>query len=270
MEKLLGTFLITSFFMSVISIELNRWGLLPKFIAPIVPLHHLKSIEFSFILLLFYEVISLILTIARSISNSVAKQLELLSLILLRDTFKNISNIDGSLSWESLQPILPGITASAVGALLIFVILIFYNRCHESHPFSSVTKDRMSFIKTKKIVALVLLFIFVGITFYNGFTFVFLGCYDEIFEILYTLLIFSNILIMLFSLRFSVGYELSFRNSAFAVTTVMITMSLIAPPIISAVLGVGAALFALGIITAYNYALVTEKRKDCFLPDKDV
>jgi hypothetical protein len=65
--------------------------------------------------------------------------------------------------------------------------------------------------------------------------------------------VFSDILIMLLSMRYSANYRFAFRNSGFAVATLLIRVALIAPPPYSAFIGVGSALLILGIRLAFNY-----------------
>jgi hypothetical protein len=58
---------------------------------------------------------------------------------------------------------------------------------------------------------------------------------------------------VLLSLRYGNAYHVVFRNSGFAVATVMIRLALAGPRYIDAALGVGAALFAIGVTLVYNY-----------------
>ena len=59
-------------------------------------------------------------------------------------------------------------------------------------------------------------------------------------------------LLVLVSLRYSSSYEILFRNSGFAVATVVVRLALTAPPFFNVLLGVGAMVFAIGITFAYN------------------
>ena len=70
-------------------------------------------------------------------------------------------------------------------------------------------------------------------------------------------------LVVLISLRYSAQYQVSFRNSGYAVATVLIRLALIAPIAIGAVIGVGTALFALGISLAYNAFAPTLEEGGC-------
>lgn len=253
-HRAVGAILVTSFLGTLLAIQLKRQGLLPPQLESVVPDSYLVAIQLSFTLLLFVEVVALILTISRSISSSVGKQFELLSLILLRDVFKELSYLGEPLSWEKVGPALPTMSASATGALAIFVVIAFFYRAQCRRPITKDQVEQKTFIAAKKCVALALLFAFffiVGRSFMSTYT----GAHLQVspFESLYTLLIFTDVLLVLLSLRYSSSYYVAFRNSGFAVSTVMIRITLIAPPLIGAGLGALTALFALAITLAYNH-----------------
>jgi hypothetical protein len=182
----------------------------------------------------------------------VGKQFEILSLILLRDTFKEFSHFSEPLAWTEIAPSLGNIVASAVGALLIFVILGFFYKAQRSRPLSADEKVRSHFILAKKMIALLLLFSFAGICVVDLWGYFTLGLPENAFISFYTLLVFSDVLVVLISLRYSAQYQVSFRNSGYAVATILIRLALIAPITLGAAIGVGTTLFALGISLAYN------------------
>ncbi len=81
------------------------------------------------------------------------------------------------------------------------------------------------------------------------------------FASFYTILIFVDILIVLISLRYNYRYCTLFRNSGFALTTVVIRLALTAPPYVNVILGSGAVLFAVGLTFAYNIIMKDTVRK---------
>ncbi len=265
-QKFLASFLVFFFLLAVTVIELNRRALLPPPLDHIFSRTHLAAIEQAFTLLLALEVVSLILSLVYSVSRSVGKQFEILSLILLRGTFKKISHFSEPLAWEQIESVLVPIVASAVSALLIFVILGFFYRLQTPHPLKMRVGDKGKFILAKKGIALTLLASFIVLAGYDLFGYFLLGHPENVFEMFYTLLIFSDVLIVLISLRYSSQYLVAFRNSGFAVATVLIRLALLAPTTIGALLGVGTALFALGITVAYN-AFVPALCEECDLRD---
>ena len=73
-----------------------------------------------------------------------------------------------------------------------------------------------------------------------------------VFPTFYTILIFDDFLLVLISLRYTATYHLLFRNSGFALVTLLIRVALSSPPYVNVALGVIAALFCLGLVWAYN------------------
>jgi len=72
------------------------------------------------------------------------------------------------------------------------------------------------------------------------------------FKTFYTVLIFSDVLIVLISLRYTATYHVVFRNSGFALATVTLRIALAAPVYINVLLGIAASAFILGLTYAYN------------------
>ncbi|NJL94075.1 MAG: hypothetical protein HC915_10260 [Anaerolineae bacterium] len=66
------------------------------------------------------------------------------------------------------------------------------------------------------------------------------------------MLIFTDVLMVLISLRYGISFQVTFRNFGYAVVTVFIRLALIAPTLLAVLMGIGAALFALGLTVAYN------------------
>ena len=82
--------------------------------------------------------------------------------------------------------------------------------------------------------------------------FVSTGHVITIFNSYYTALIFSDILILIISLRYSNLYIHLFRYSSFALATVIIRISLSAPEYFNVVLSIAAGLFVLLVSHIYN------------------
>lgn len=252
-HRVVGALLVASFVGTLLAIQLKRLGMLPAHLASVVPDSNLVAIQLAFTLLLFVEVVALILAMSHSISASIGKQFELLSLILLRDVFKELAHLHEPITWDKVAPAMSAMTASASGALVIFVIIAFFYRAQCHRPITHGLYEQKTFIASKKCIALALLVAFIVIVgrrlmvTYSG------EHLPSPFESLYTLLIFTDVLLVLLSLRYSSSYHVAFRNSGFAVSTVMIRIALIAPPLIGAGLGAATALFALAVTLAYNH-----------------
>lgn len=252
-QRLIGTILVGSFVFALLVIEIQRLFTLPAPLDAIIPISHFAAIEWAFSLLLVVEIIGLVFGLAGSVSRALGKQFEILSLILLRESFKLFSKFEEPLEWQSIEPVLPEIAAEAVGGLLIFVILGFYYQIQQHRPITDEADKRNAFIRIKKLLALSLLLVFIGIGVTDIYRIAVSLPIIPFFETFFTVLIFADILIVLVSLRYSGTYLVAFRNSGYAIATVFIRLALIAPPYVDVTIGVGAALFVLGLSFAYNY-----------------
>lgn len=252
MARVAGSALVVIYLVMIALVEVNRQGWLPILGQWGLPETHFFAVEVAFTALLVTEVISLIFGLTRSFSRSMGIQLEILSLILLRDTFKKFTAFPEPLVWEPVATEMVAMVSEAVGALAIFVIIGVYYRVQKSRSITANEQDQESFIESKKLIALGLLgsLIVIGVVdlnrIANG-----LEPYP-FFDSFYTVLIFTDILMVLLSLRFSVHYAVTFRNFGYAVVTVFIRIALIAPAPLNAAIGIGTALFALAVAVAYN------------------
>ncbi|GFK92861.1 hypothetical protein NNJEOMEG_00689 [Fundidesulfovibrio magnetotacticus] len=257
-ERAISGALVVIFLVSLAGIELKRQGMLPSPLTNVTPDHHFNAVSVAFTLVLIMEVIGLIFALPCSFSKSMVKQFEILSLILLRNAFKELVNLPEPIHVTADWTPILRIVSDGSGALVIFALLGVYTRLIFSHDQGQRTEKarpgqaRYSFIASKKIVALTLLALFAllgGRAILEGFT----GNHTfEFFETFYTVLVFSDILLVLLSQRYIPGYLAVFRNSGYALATLGIRLALAAPPFYNALLGIGAALYAVALTWAYN------------------
>ncbi|SDB01787.1 hypothetical protein SAMN05660653_00021 [Desulfonatronum thiosulfatophilum] len=251
-RKIVTALLVALFLSSLIAIELNRQALLPDPFREIIGYSHFQAINAAFTLVLLLEVVSLIFVLPCSVSKSVGKQFEILALILLRNSFKELVYLPEPIQiGTDLTPVLR-ILSDGFGALAIFVILGFYYRQQKHRGELMSGETRYRFVAAKKLVALGLLVVFLGLGLYGGWDFLFETRTFAFFATFYTVLIFSDILLVLVSHRFLPTFHAVLRNSGYAVSTLLLRLSLTAPPYYDAGIGVAAALFALSLTWTYN------------------
>lgn len=251
-QRLVANALVLSFVVAFLLIELSRQRLLPGQLATLIPTNHFFAVDFTLKLLLLVELAGLIFGLAHSVANSVGKQIEILSLILLRETFKEFTHFEEPIAWEQVQPVIFSIVTEALGALIVFALIGFYYRAQRHRPLTDNMQGRASFIATKKLIALGLLVAFVGLGVHSLYQYFVVGWEVSFFANCYTVLIFADVLLVFVALRYSSTYLTVFRNSGFTIATVLIRLALIAPPPFNALLGVASAAFALGLTVAYN------------------
>lgn len=257
-RKRIATLLVLIFSVALIVIELNREEVFPEWIAQLLPRNHFYAVSLVFTLILAIEIGELVIGLAHSVADSVGKQFEILSLILLRQSFKEFVYFSEPIAWAEVSGKILSILTNAGGALLIFFAMLFYYRIQQHHTIVSDEVEQSRFISAKKLVALILLTVFVFLGGYHLWSFIRGYETAPFFQTFYTILIFSDIFIVLISLHYSTTYPVVFRNSAFALMTVIIRLALVAPPYINVALSVGAALFALALTRVYN-AFVSEE-----------
>ena len=244
--------LILVFLGMLVVIEAKRQGFLPPQITDLVPNSHFGAVSMAFTFFLIIEIIGLVFAIYRSVAKAVGKQFEIFSLILLREAFKEFSNFGEPIQWLEVRQPVYHMLADAVGALLIFVVIAFYYRAQKHRQITADPEDQLSFATAKKLISLVLLVTFAGIGIHDLTLIVRGETPYPFFKTFYTILVFSDVLIVLLSLRYTATYHVVFRNSGFALGTVALRIALAAPPYINAMIGFGASLFVLGLTYAYN------------------
>ncbi|MBL3581559.1 hypothetical protein [Oleidesulfovibrio alaskensis] len=249
-ERYVAHTLIIIFLLSIATIEMNRHGLLPPRMAALTPTNHFHAVNLAFTMLLVLEVMSLIFVLSTSVTKSLGKQLEILTLILLRNAFKSLSQMHEPISVLQDTEALLHVAASGTAALSIFVILGVYYRVQRFQGYLKDPTERMRYVLSKKILALVLFVAFVSIGLYDALDFLIYGTHHDFFITFYTVLIFADILLVLITQRFMPNFHAVFRNSGFVIATLFMRVALSAPPFYAAGIGVGAALFALAVAYA--------------------
>lgn len=251
-RKIVTILLVVLFLTSLGLIELNRQGLLPDPFREMLGTSHFQAINAAFTLVLLLEVVSLIFVLPCSVSKSVGKQFEILALILLRNSFKELIYLPEPIQLGTdLVPVLR-IFADGFGALAIFMILGLYYHQQKQRTELMTGESRYRFVAAKKLVALGLLVIFIGLGLHGGWDYLFGTRTFAFFATFYTVLIFSDILLVLISHRFLPTFHAVLRNSGYAVSTLLLRLSLTAPAYYDAAIGVTAALFALALTWTYN------------------
>jgi len=256
-RRLTAGVLVGGFLISLVVIQANRFGWLPPTLADSVSMNHFKAIDVAFTLFLVVELIGLVVGLATSVADTAGKQFEVFSLILLRQSFKELVKFEEEpIQWtfEEGREAVQYLVVDATAALLIFLVLGLFYRMQEHYPITQTEGEARSFVAQKKLVALLLLVTLTGLVGYATFDLVLGAKTIPFFNAFYTILIFSDVLIVLISLRYSSTYHVVFRNSGFAAATVMIRLALSGPRYLGAALGVGAALFNVGVAAAYRYA----------------
>jgi len=262
-QRRIASGLVVVFVAGLLFVELRRFGWITPEVAARFPSNHFEAILLPFTLLLLAEVISLVFALAQSVASAVAKQLEIMSLILIRQSFKELTYFPEPIVWDTTSGEISRrvlyILSDSLGALIIFALIVVYTRLQHHQPISGDADARSNFVAAKKLIAVLLLVSLGVLGAQVAWSWILIGTSQSFFEIFYTVLIFADVLIVLISLRYSVAYPVVFRYFGFAVATVMIRLALTAPRVIDAALGVAATLFAIALTWVYNRAEESER-----------
>lgn len=254
-NRLISNIVVISFLTGLLVALLSHLGMLPEG----MKVNIFYSIELAFNVLLIFEAMSLIFLFPNSVADSVGKQFEIISLILLRDAFKEFGHYLGDVNWtmDFLIELTP-IISDAFGAILVFLITGLFYRAQKHFRITRTYEEQTGFIKIKKLLSIYLVFFFVLI----GINDVFRAYENHTFiasiKLFYNLLIFTDVFILLFSLRYTTKYFNLFRYSSFALATIFLRLTLSAPAYYNVLLAVIAGLMVLLVTYIYNYLLAKE------------
>ena len=248
-RRRLSTCIFWIFIAALAGVEAKRLGILPPGLAALMPGNHLETINLAFTLILILELLSLVFIISCSLSRALAKQFQILALILLRNAFKELTHlhepINMALDWQPVLHI--GILGAA--ALGIFICLGIYQRLPQ--PTSHMESDmRMRYVLSKKILGLALLVFFLCVGIDKLWLFCSTGKPTRFFETIYTVLIFADVALVLIAQRYMHNFHATFRNVGFVLATLLIRIALGTPPPWDALIGICAIFYALALTWA--------------------
>ena len=259
-HRKISVLLVFLFLSSLAAIELKRQGLLPQGMASLVPGNHFYAVHAAFTVILVLEVISLIFVLPCSFSRSLGKQFEILSLILIRNAFKELSYFAEPLGYAGNVDKILHILASGFGALVIFALLGIYYKIQRRSEDDGRHMDLYSFVASKKAISLALLVSFVSMGSYSIYQSVNGIEHADFIHSFYTQLILTDILIVLVSQCFHPSAKMMFRNSGYALSTLMIRLALVAPVYYNVLLGAAAMIFAI-VLTLVSQHLFADRKK---------
>jgi hypothetical protein len=218
---------------------------------------------FSFILI--YEVYLLIYYLPRSFTTYITKQYEIITLIIIRKLFKDLSALELSTDWFEIKGDLQ-FTYDLLASLLMFYLIYLFQKQGKRKAISNLKLQPIiqSFIAKKKIIAVILLPLFFLMSVYTlvvwssefSKSFNSLPTFENVnnlfFDQFFTVLILVDVVLLLISFFYTDQFHKIIRNSGFVISTILIRMSFGVSGLISTILIIVAILFGLAIITIHN------------------
>jgi hypothetical protein len=235
--------------------------------------HPISAIYTPFSFILIYEVYLLIYHLPKSTTVYVGKQYEIVTLIVIRKVFKDLSQLVITEDWFKVSSDVQ-FTMDLIATLVLFLFIFFYYRLNhrgagsslgESNLQTSASLETIRFIRHKKMIAGFLVPLFFGLATYSlghwmyetFFTLSSTGVPAKdvnkiFFEEFFMVLIFVDVLLLLFSLYHTDDFNKIMRNSGFVISTILIKLSFGVEGIASTIVLVSAVAFGLAIVAIHN------------------
>lgn len=221
---------------------------------------------FSFILT--YEVYLLVYYLPKSTTTYIGKQYEIITLILIRRVFKDLANLKFTANWFTVRDDLQFTYDIGATLILFFLIFVFYKlserkiKTEEKTPLSN---DTLQFIKVKQIMATLLIPVLVALAIYSFGHWVYenfisislaVNTIKDInkifFDEFFTVLILTDVLLLLISFLQTDKFSTVIRNSGFIISTILLKLSFSIDGLLNTFLIVVAVLFGVAILAIHN------------------
>jgi multisubunit Na+/H+ antiporter MnhB subunit len=266
-EKVILFISIISFIIHLVLIYLVKYQLIDfitdtsLFKSPIAAIYT----PFSFILI--YEVYLLVYYIPKSVTTYVSKQYEIITLIVIRRIFKDLSNLELSQDWLNIKSDRQFTYDIILSIVLFYLIYLFKNNItvYVNGKIMDKKERYDSFVGLKKTIAVFLVPALIVMAAYNLFRWSnslfnqfptsymnFKNINNVFFEDFFTLLIVVDVLLLLISFFYSDSFQKVMRNSGFIISTILIRLSFATEGSVNNVLILSSIIFGLLILLVHN------------------
>lgn len=260
-EKLILFLATSGFIIHLVLILLNNNGYIDlSFFSDSLFVNPISAIYTPFSFILIYEAFLLIYYLPRSFTTSIAKQFEIMSLILIRKIFKDIPDVNLSDNWilneNNLQLIY-----DLMGVLVVFYLIYLFKKLKENLPQLPVHTNLERFLGYKKLISLLLiptLILLCIFSFLDWYGAVFIGGENSLnidylfFVEFFGILILVDVFILLISFQYTERYSQLVRNTGFIISTILLRLSFNAVGLTSILLLISGIVFGLIILYIYN------------------
>lgn len=268
-ERVILVIAIASFIIHLLLIYLSDIGWLHLPAAGGLLNNPIAAIYTPFSFILVYEVYLLLFYLPQSISTYISKQYEIITLIIIRRLFKDLSNLSLTDDWFTIKYDLQFTYDLVAAVLLFFLIYVFTKKSKISYKNEAkavhLSADVNRFIRIKKLLAgcLVPVLIFValysfinwsiGIAFPSDTTpLKFENINNIFFEQFFTILIIADVILLLVSFFYTDEFHKVIRNSGFIISTILIRLSFSVTGLLNTILIVTAIVFGLLVLIIHN------------------
>ena len=215
----------------------------------------LDALYTPFSILLAYEVYQLIRAIPESFSTAVGKQFEIVTLLVVRDIFKRLSELEFSGDWTVDSELKLIIIECFTFIILFTTSLIYRANSNTDAKVDFKDSDLLNFVQNKQKIAVVLLATYLVVAMFSFSNWIIsVGEGDgsvtrEIFFLdFFTILILADILILLISYGYSTDFTNLARNTGFILSTVVLRVAIGATGVSSMILFVLGGILGIAVL----------------------
>ena len=256
---------ISSFFIHLAVIYFSKFGFIDFSSDSELLKNPISAIYTPFSFILIYEVYLLIYYLPKSFTTYITKQYEIITLIIIRKLFKDLSALELTKNWFEIKGDLQ-FTYDLIASLLLFYLIFLFQKTGKQKPIQQLAIDPIieRFVIKKKLIAVILVPLFFGMALYTFIDWTAgisissneLPSLESInnlfFDQFFTVLILVDVVLLLISFFYTDQFHKIIRNSGFVISTILIRMSFGVSGLVSTILIVAAVLFGLAIITIHN------------------
>lgn len=264
-EKIILKVALVSFFIHLAIIYLMKFDFLNFSSNSELFNNPISAIYTPFSFILIYEVYLLIYYLPKSFTTYITKQYEIITLIIIRNLFKDLSALELTENWFEIKGDLQ-FTYDLIASLLLFYLIFLFQKQGKIKLIQEVNIKPFiqKFVDKKKLIAVILvpLFFFMaiytlidwtaGISFVSNDLLNLQSINNVFFDKFFTVLILVDVILLLLSFFYTDQFHKIIRNSGFIISTILIRMSFSVDGLISTILIVVAVLFGLAIIKIHN------------------
>ena len=264
-EKIILNIALLSFFIHLLIIYLLKFNVI-EFSSDTELLNNpISAIYTPFSFILIYEVYLLIYYLPKSFTTYITKQYEIITLIIIRKLFKDLSSLELSSNWFEIKGDLQ-FTYDLIASLLLFLFIYLFQKQGKKKVKQQLNlkPDIEKFVKKKRLIAVILvpLFLFIALDtlfkWSSGMSittneFPSLESINNLFfDQFFTVLILVDVVLLLISFFYTDQFHKIIRNSGFIISTILIRMSFGVNGLTNTILILVAVLFGLAILSIHN------------------
>ena len=264
-ENIILKLALLSFFIHLAIIYLIKFDFLNLPLNSELLTNPISAVYTPFSFILIYEVYLLIYYLPKSFTTYITKQYEIITLIIIRKLFKDLSALEVSANWFEIKGDLQFTYDLLASLLLFYLIFLFQKQGKQKVMQKTGIKGVIEkFIKKKKLIAVILVPLFFIMALYTFIDWTagisiasnklpsFESINNLFFDQFFTVLILVDVVLLLISFFYTDQFHKIIRNSGFVISTILIRMSFGVTGFISTILIVVAVLFGLAIIAIHN------------------